>query len=58
LVIQNNDQPPVQWVTGALSQGVKRPEREDDSPPASAEMKNVYSYTSTAPIRLHGVMPT
>jgi len=33
-------QPPIQWVTGALSLGVKRPEREaDHSPPSSAEVK-------------------
>jgi hypothetical protein len=33
-------QPPIQWVPGALSLGVKRPEREaDHSPPSSAEVK-------------------
>jgi hypothetical protein len=33
-------QPPLQWVRGALSLGVKRPEREaDHSPPSSAEVK-------------------
>jgi hypothetical protein len=32
--------PPIQWVPGALSLGVKRPEREGDhSPPSSAEVK-------------------
>jgi hypothetical protein len=37
--------------------GVKRPGREaDHSPPSSAEVKNAWSYTSTAPIRLHGVV--
>jgi hypothetical protein len=41
-------QPPVQWVPGALSLGVKRPRREGDhSPPYSAEIKNAWSYTST-----------
>jgi hypothetical protein len=41
-------QPPMQWVPGALSMGVKRPEREaDHSPPSSAEVKNTWSYTST-----------
>jgi hypothetical protein len=41
-------QPPLQWVPGALSLGVKRPEREGDhSPPSSAEVKNSWSYTST-----------
>jgi hypothetical protein len=33
-------QPPIQWVTRALSLGVKRPGREaDHSPPSSAEVK-------------------
>jgi hypothetical protein len=50
-------QPPIQWVPGALSLGVKRPEREaDNSPPSSAEVKSTWSYTSTPPIRLHGVV--
>jgi hypothetical protein len=43
--------------TGALSLGVKRPGRETDhSSPSSAEVKNAWSYTSTPPIRLHGVV--
>jgi hypothetical protein len=43
--------------TGALSLGVKRPERKaDHSPPSSAEVKNAWNYTSTLPIRLHGVV--
>jgi hypothetical protein len=38
-------QPPIQWVPGALSLGVKRPEREaDHSPTSSAEVKNAWSY--------------
>jgi hypothetical protein len=33
-------QPPIQWVPGALSLGVKRPGREaDPSPPSNAEVK-------------------
>jgi hypothetical protein len=33
-------QPPIQWVPGALSMGVKRQGREaDHSPPSSAEVK-------------------
>jgi hypothetical protein len=48
---------PNQWVPGALSLGIKRPGREaDHSPPSSSEVKNVWSYTSTPPIRLHGVV--
>jgi hypothetical protein len=50
-------QPPIQWVLGAVSPGVKQQEREaDHSPTSSAEVKNSWSYTSTHPIRLHGVM--
>jgi hypothetical protein len=33
-------QPPVQWVPGVISLGVKRPRREaDHSPPSSAKVK-------------------
>jgi hypothetical protein len=50
-------QPPIQWVLGALSLGVKRPRREaDHSSPSSTEVKNAWSYTPTPPIRLHGVV--
>jgi hypothetical protein len=35
-------QPPIQWVPGALSPGVKRQGREGEhSPPTSAEVKNM-----------------
>jgi hypothetical protein len=48
-------QPPIQWVQGALSPGVKRPGREaDHSTPASTEVKKIWLYTSTPPIRLNG----
>jgi hypothetical protein len=41
-------QPPIQWVPGALSLGVKRSGREaDHSPPSGAEVKNEWSYVST-----------
>jgi hypothetical protein len=41
-------QPPIQWVPGVLSLGVKRPGREAKHwPPSSAEVKNEWSYTST-----------
>jgi hypothetical protein len=34
-------QPPIQWVPGTISLGIKLPGREADySPPASAEVKN------------------
>jgi hypothetical protein len=51
-------QPPIEWVTGtgALTLGVKRPRREADHSPSGAEVKNEWSYTSTPPIRLHGVV--
>jgi hypothetical protein len=40
-------QPPIQWVPGALSLGVKRPGREADrSRPSSAEINNAWRYTS------------
>jgi hypothetical protein len=32
-------QPPIQWVPGVLSPGVKRPEREADYSPTSSEVK-------------------
>jgi hypothetical protein len=42
------NQPPIQWVPGALSLGIKWPGREaDHSPPSSAEVKNSWTYTST-----------
>jgi hypothetical protein len=50
-------QPPIRLVPGALSLGVNRPGREADySPPSSAEVKNVWSYTSIPQIRLDGVV--
>jgi hypothetical protein len=43
-------QPPIQWVPGALSSGVKQPGREaDHSTPTSANVKNTWIYTSTPP---------
>jgi hypothetical protein len=41
-------QPPIQWVPGVVSPGVKRLEHgADHSPPSSAEVKNTWHYTST-----------
>jgi hypothetical protein len=41
-------QPPIQWVRGALSLGVKRPGHEaDHSHPSGAAVKNSWNYTST-----------
>jgi hypothetical protein len=43
-------QPPIQWVPGPLYLGVKRQGCEaDHSPPASAEVKKMWIYTSTPP---------
>jgi hypothetical protein len=48
---------PIPWLPGALSLEVKRLGREaDHSPPSTAEGKNARSYTSTPPIRFHGVV--
>jgi hypothetical protein len=50
-------QPRSQCVTIGFSLGLKRPKREaDHSPPSSAEVKNVWSYTSTPLTHLHGVV--
>jgi hypothetical protein len=51
-------QPHIQWVPGILSLGVKRPGREADHspPPPIVEVRNAWSYTSTLPIHLHGVV--
>jgi hypothetical protein len=41
---------PIQWVPRSLSPGVKRQGREaDHSPPASAEVKKMWIFTSTSP---------
>jgi len=49
-------QPPIQWVQGDLSLGVKRPGREANSPPSSAEVKVCVKLYLHSPIRLHGVV--
>jgi hypothetical protein len=50
-------QPPIQWVPGARSLGVKRPGYEtDNSLPSSAEVKNAWNYNATPSIRLHGAV--
>jgi hypothetical protein len=50
-------QPPIQWVLGALSLGVKRPEREaDHSLPSSAEVKECVELYLHSPICPHGVV--
>jgi hypothetical protein len=43
-------QPPIQWVPGVLSLGVKQPGHEaDQSPPKSAKVKKMWIYTSNPP---------
>jgi hypothetical protein len=43
--------------TRGFSLGIKGPGREaDQSPPPSAEVKKAWIYTSSPPIRLHGVV--
>jgi hypothetical protein len=50
-------QPPIKWVPRTLLLGLKRQGCEaDHSPPCNAEFKNACGYTSTPPIRLHGVV--
>jgi hypothetical protein len=48
-------QPPLQWVPGALSPGVKRPGREADHSNLCRGQENVDLYI-LSPIRLHGVV--
>jgi hypothetical protein len=39
--VLGSTQPPIHWVPGALSVGVKRPRRDaDDSPQSNAEVKD------------------
>jgi hypothetical protein len=48
--VLESTQPPIQWVSRALLPGVKRPGREADrSPSAIAEVKKMWTYTSTPP---------
>jgi hypothetical protein len=50
-------QPPIPWVPGALSLGVKRPGREaDHSPPSSTEVKECVELYLHSPVRLHGMV--
>jgi hypothetical protein len=47
----------IQWVPRDLPLGVKLPGLgADHSPPSSAEIRNAWSYTSTPPIHLNGVV--
>jgi hypothetical protein len=46
---------PIKWIPAALSPGIERPGRETACSPR-ADVKNVWSYTSTTQIRLHGLV--
>jgi len=49
--------PPIQWKTGALSLGIKRPAREaNQSPQSSAEVKECVELHHHSPMHLHGVV--
>jgi hypothetical protein len=46
--VRGPTQPPIQWVPGAISPGVKRLGRESDhTPPTTAEVMKTWIYTST-----------
>jgi len=48
----------IRFVPGILSLGVKSPGYEDDhSPPSNPKIRNAWSYMSTPPMQLHGMMP-
>jgi hypothetical protein len=49
--------PPIQWLSGGVSLGVKRPGCEaDHSPPSSDEVKKAWRYTSTHLMCLNSVV--
>ena len=48
-------QPPIKWVPGVLSSGVKPGPQVDHSLPSSAEFKEEGDCTSIAPVQLHGM---
>jgi hypothetical protein len=50
-------QPPIQWVPGSFSLGIKRPGREaDHSPPSSAEDKECVELYLLSPVRFHDMV--
>jgi hypothetical protein len=49
-IVLGPSQPPIQWVLGAISLGVKWMGNETDhSPPSNAEVKKEWHYSSTPP---------
>jgi hypothetical protein len=50
-------QPPIQYILGALSLGIKKPGREaDHTRLPSAEVKNAWSYIFIPTVHLHGMV--
>jgi hypothetical protein len=46
--LRSTQPPPIQWVLGSLSPRIKQPGHEaNHSPPASAEIKKTWIYSST-----------
>jgi hypothetical protein len=56
-VVLGLTQPPIQWVTCAISLGVMWSGREaDHSSPTSAYVKNIWIYAFTPPVHLQGLV--
>jgi hypothetical protein len=51
-----SNQPPIQWVLGFHSPRIRWLRHEDDHSHPRANIKNAWSYTSTPPTVLHGVV--
>jgi len=52
-----SNQPPIQWLPGALSSWVRWPGREaNHSPPSSVVVKNKWNYISNSPVFLHSMV--
>jgi hypothetical protein len=50
-------QSPIQWLSGAVSLGIERPESDaEHSPPSSAEVKECVELYLHSPTSLHGVV--
>jgi hypothetical protein len=47
---------PIKWVTAASSPEIKRQGREAEYSPTSDEIKNMWIYSSTPSVRLHGLL--
>jgi hypothetical protein len=57
LLFRHRAQTTIQLVQGAVTPGIRQPEREaDHSSPSNAEVKNAWSYTSILPVHFNGAM--